>query len=112
MKFHRVLLSGLMAAGLLAGCASQGVLIGETPSDPPPQLVFLGARDAKNQDYLTWENVSSFGQVPPALKAAGDASCMRLGSELRATGYHPHARDRNGREMPGGGFFCQIVRAP
>lgn len=111
MKFHRVLLSGLTAAGLLAGCASQGILIGETPTDPPPQLAFLGARDAQNHDYLTWENVSSFGQVPATLKAAADISCMRLGLELRATGYHPHARGRDGHEMPGGGFFCQPVLA-
>ena len=107
MKFHRVLLCGLTAAALLSGCISTGILIGEKPSDPPPQLAFLGARDAKNQDYMTWENVSSFGPVPVVLKASADQSCMRLGLELRATGYHPRARDRYGREMAGGGFFCQ-----
>lgn len=111
MNFHRIFFSSLAVVGMLAGCVSNGILIGEKPSDPPPKLAFLGARDAKSQDYLTWENVSSFGQVPVALKAAGDSSCMRLGLELRATGYHPHARDRNGREMAGGGFFCQVVLA-
>ena len=109
MKLHHRLLSGLSATLLLAGCVSQGIVMGEMPSEPAPQLAFLGARNAKNQDYLTWENVSSFGKVPPQLQATADVSCMRLGLELRATGYHPHARGRNGQEIPGGGFFCQVV---
>ena len=92
----------------LIGCASQGVLIGETPSDPPPQIVYLGARDSKGQEYMTWENVSSFGRVPPELQAVGDLSCMRNALELRATGFHPHAKDVRGQAVPGGGFFCQL----
>ena len=93
----------------LLGCASLGVLIGETPSDPPPQIVYIGARDAKGQEYVTWENVSSFGRVPPALQAVGDLSCMRNGLALRATGFHPKARDTSGKTVAGGGFFCQRV---
>ena len=109
MSLCRTFFMVLATVGLLAGCVSNGILIGETPSDPPPQLAFLGARNAKNQDYLTWENVSSFGRVPAALKAAADTSCMRLSLDLRAAGYHPHARDRNGHDIPGGGFYCQPV---
>ena len=93
---------------LAAGCASQGVLIGDTPKDPAPRIVFLGARDALGADYLTWENVSSFGKVPANLKAIGDVSCMRVDINLRATGYHPKALDRSGKVMPGGGYFCQL----
>jgi hypothetical protein len=93
---------------LLAGCASQGVMIGSVPSDPAPRIVFLGAKDAQDQDYLTWENISSFGKVPSHLQAVGDISCMRLGLSLRATGYHPRALDRRGQVMPGGGYYCEI----
>ena len=100
--------SALGVVVLAAGCASQGVLIGDAPKDPPPQIVFLGARDAAGADYLTWENVSSFGKVPSDLQAVGDVSCMRVDINLRATGYHPTARDRFGKVMPGGGYFCQL----
>ena len=70
---------------------------------------FLGARDGKGNDYLTWENVSSFGPVPPELKQAGDSACRAVSDELRAIGYHPEARGRDGIEITGGGFFCQPV---
>ena len=93
----------------LLGCASEALLIGEIPSDPPPQIVYLGARDAKGQEYMTWENVSSFGRVPEQLQAVGDLSCMRNGLALRATGFHPNARDLRGQAVPGGGFFCQLA---
>jgi len=104
----RSLFMGTFCAVLLAGCASQGVLIGDRPTDPPPQIVFLGARDAANKDYLTWENVTSFGRVPSDLQAVGDLSCMRVDLALRATGYHPQALDRQGKSIPGGGYFCQL----
>lgn len=99
----------IAALSLLWGCASQGILIGEKPSDPAPRIVFLGARDAQDKDYLTWEHVSSFGKVPAELQAAGDLSCMRVSQNLRATGYHPRALDRYGKLIPGGGYFCQIT---
>jgi hypothetical protein len=102
------LLVSLAGVVVLAGCASQGVLIGDVPRDPVPQIVFLGARDAQGADYLTWENVSSFGKVPRGLQAVGDVSCMRVAFNLRATGYHPRALDRSGKAIPGGGYFCQL----
>lgn len=102
------LLVSLAGVVVLAGCASQGVLIGDVPRDPVPQIVFLGARDAQGADYLTWENVSSFGKVPQGLQAVGDVSCMRVAINLRATGYHPRALNRSGKVIPGGGYFCQL----
>lgn len=96
-----------VASGLV-GCASQSILIGESPSEPPPQIVYLGARDAKGQEYKTWENVSSFGRVPAQLQAIGDLSCMRNSLQLRAVGYHPRAKDILGQVVPGGGFYCQL----
>jgi hypothetical protein len=98
----------LLGTAFVTGCASQAILIGETPTDPPPRVVFLGARDASGHDYLAWENVSSFGRVPAAFKPVGDVSCMKIGINMRATGYHPKALDRFGQVMPGGGFYCQL----
>jgi|SaaInl6LU_22_DNA_1037377.scaffolds.fasta_scaffold07446_2 hypothetical protein len=108
-KFISRGLVGVLLVGSLGGCASKGILIGAAPSDPPPQIFFLGARDGKGNDYLTWENVSSFGPVPPELKQAGDSACRAVSDELRAIGYHPEARGRDGIEITGGGFFCQPV---
>ena len=106
-QFISRILGAVLLASLLGGCASQVVLVGSEPSEPAPQIVFLGARDGKGTDYLTWENVRSFGPVPAELKEAGDNACRAVSSELRALGYHPEARGRDGNKMPGGGFFCQ-----
>jgi hypothetical protein len=89
----------------LQGC-SMAPLIGAKPSDPPPQIAYLGARDAKGNEHLTWENISSFGPVPNELKSAGDQSCKSLGAGLTALGYHPSAKDQTGKSIQGGGFFC------
>ncbi len=91
----------------LAGC-SNAPLIGERPSDPPPQVVSMGARDSQGQEYLTWKRISAFGPVPASLQAVGDIRCMRVGIQLRAVGYHPHALDRAGNPLPAGGYFCEV----
>ena len=93
---------------VLAGC-STGAKIGSAPSDPPPQIAFLGARDAQGNDYLTWENFGSFGPVPAELQQTGDDACRAISAELRAGGYHPAAKDRKGNTIPGGGYFCQTT---
>ena len=108
MKCISRLLTLFVLIVTLVGC-SKGLVIGDEPTDPPPQIVFLGAKDAAGEDYLSWRHVSSFGQVPESLKAQGDISCMRYGFELRAVGYHPQARDRKGNAIPNGGYFCSPV---
>lgn len=106
MSFKEKSLILISASMTLAAC-STGVLIGDQPSDPAPQIVYLGDKDPQTgKDYLTWRDVPSFGQVPAELVAIGDMSCMQYGMELRAIGYHPKALDRKGKEIPGGGFYC------
>jgi len=95
----------VVSLATLVGC-SKGVMIGETPSEPAPQIMFLGAKDSNGEDYLTWRDVPSFGQVPAELKAKGDISCMQYDLTLRAVGYHPDALDRRGNKISGGGYFC------
>ena len=106
---HKLILNGIILTSAtlsLNGC-SKGVLIGAEPSDPPPAIAFLGARDAQGNDYLTWRNVSSFGPVPAELQQIGDEACKAVNTSLRASGYHPEAKDRKGNTIPGGGYFCQ-----
>lgn len=98
---------GLAMVTLLSAC-STGVLIGEKPTEPPPQVVFLGAVNEKGVEYLTWDRPWAFGKVPEELKVSGDISCMKTGINMRATGYHPRALDRQGRPTAGGGYFCQV----
>jgi hypothetical protein len=101
-------LGPLAAAVLVLGACAGGALVGPAPSEPAPQIVKLGARDAQGRDYMIWDRPSSFGPVPPALRAVGDLSCMRSNLQTRAEGYHPAARGLDGRTLPGGGFFCQL----
>ncbi|WP_295393053.1 hypothetical protein [uncultured Thiodictyon sp.] len=68
------------------------------PGPIPPRII-LG------KDGRVWDNPAAFGSVPKDLKAKGDAVCRKDRFE-RATGYHPRARDLNGRPIPGGGYFC------
>lgn len=103
---NKTLFVSLASVAALTGCSS-GLLIGEVPTDPAPQIVYLGDIDrVTGKDYLTWKDVPSFGQVPTELQAIGDIGCMQYGIDLRAIGYHPKAKDRKGNEIPGGGFYC------
>lgn len=106
IKFNRAGLGLAFAVLGLSGC-SLAPLIGKSYGEPPPQVAYLGAKDVNGAEYLTWDRVSSFGPVPEELQAAGHLRCMKLGSTLRAAGYHPRALDVQGKPTPGGGFFCQ-----
>ncbi len=99
----------MSAVGLTLAACAPGVLMGDLPSDPPPQLAMLGAKDAKGHEYMTWENPGSFGKVPADRKAAGDITCMKLAMNLRAQGYHPRALNVRGQPFPGGAYYCQLA---
>lgn len=89
----------------IAGCAMTPV--SEAPSDVPPKLVPAGLRDLIDDAY-TWDRPDAFGPVPDGLYAIGDAACLQSRVDLAAFGYHPHAQDKEGQPIPGGGFYCGV----
>lgn len=90
---------------LLSACASNRYL-GNTPALEAPRLELSSAKDEKNLPIYRWNRPSSFAQINPDQKAAGDAACLAARSDLVALGYHPQAQDLNGLVIPGGGYLC------
>jgi hypothetical protein len=103
----RLVLLTLSAIGLVGCVAPAKKVGGETYGEPPPQVAYMGAVDTQGKHYLTWHRAWAFGPVPNELQASGDINCMRLGSTMRATAYHPRAMDLQGKSTPGGGYFCE-----
>ena len=89
-----------VSALLIMGVAPQA-----GAADDPPYMI----RCAK---YKTcWDADSKFKPVPAELQAKGNKICendRRYSKEswTYAVGWHPDARDLNGKRIPGGGFNC------
>lgn len=83
----------------LAACAPTASLVkpGDVPGKVPPKLTFVSY----------WDDPAAFGKVPPELKATGDKNCQAIGA-IEAIGYHPKAEDAQGKQIPGGGYFCRF----
>jgi len=96
---------------LLVGCAQQP---GNKQGDEAPQLLKINHKvDNKDVERLVWENAQSFGPIPARLAEKAERTCTALNTEQRhwrATGYHAKARDIAGKQLPGGGFFCDPYR--
>lgn len=91
----------IVAALLSTACASMS--IGTQPSATPPQLVRAMGGGAG------WDRPGAFGPLPPAMAAKGEAKCAMLNTAsqtYRALGYHPYAKDMDGKPLPEGGFYC------
>lgn len=103
-KTKSVLFVSLTVIGALAGCAV-APMVGSKPGDVPPRIV-VDPKDAKNR---TWDNPGAFGPVPAELAAKGQAVCGSLDTKdahFQAIGYHPLAKDLDGKPFAGGGYFC------
>lgn len=87
---------------------SFGPKVGETPADEPPKLVASGDRDKSGRDLFTWDRPEAFGKVPADKQVLGSATCLTARVDLEAIGYHPRAKDSNGRDLSGGGFLCAV----
>jgi hypothetical protein len=95
-----IVVSALVSVLVVGGCAIGAVGPGSTQAATPPQIV----TDAEKHNV--WNTPSAFGPVPSSLQAKGDAICKSAGFKKTATGYHLHAKDLDGKEFVGGGFFC------
>lgn len=100
-KTTNLLLALFTAASVLSGCATA---IGSKPGDVPPRIVIDSSTKAH-----TWDNPGAFGPVPAELAAKGQAVCSTLDTKdvkYMAIGYHPQAKDIDGKPFAGGGYYC------
>lgn len=102
-KISTSLLS-LILVGSLVACATPAI-VGTKASDKAPQLIKVPSQ-AGGSDVVTWDNPFLFGPVPEKLQSAGDIACMRARVDLHAMGFHPKAKDLEGKELAGGGYYC------
>ena len=76
--------------------------LGSAPGKDAPQLIM---RDG----IRVWNNPGAFGPVPKDQYERGVKVCSAM-TTREATfvpiGYHPKAKDNQGDEYQGGGFFC------
>lgn len=54
---------------------------------------------------VRWDNDMSFKPIPADQLARGEKLCSKLGKQ--AVGYHPEAKDLQGKVFVGGGFHCK-----
>ena len=67
-------------------------------ADPVPPKMTVDSDNNK-----IWDRPEAFGPVPSKLQAFGNKTC---GADKKAVGYHPKAKDENGKAFPRGGFLC------
>lgn len=75
---------------------------GKVQAKVPPQLIM-------KDGFRVWDNPSAFGPVPAELMETGRKVCatMNIGNYVYApTGYHARAKDPEGNEFQGGGYYC------
>lgn len=92
-----------LVVGLTSGCASVAT-VGSKPGDVPPRIV----EDSKTGEK-TWDNPGAFGPVPAELAARAQAICASLDKKdkhYKAIGYHPKAKNFEGKSFDGGGYYC------
>lgn len=103
MKIYQSI-SLLTVVVMLGACATPAI-VGKQASETAPQLVKILNKDL-GQEIITWNNPFLFGPVPKKLQATGDVACLRVRVDMQAVGYHPKAKDLNGQELSGGGYYC------
>jgi hypothetical protein len=92
---------------LLMGCYTAMAATREMPDEVPPRIAEAAPKTEVNRRLFVWDRPSAFGRGPADLQATGDFICAKGRIDLHATGYHPKARDKDDREIPGGGYFCE-----
>lgn len=87
---------------VMAGQAAAQHGLGSTPGKDAPQLIM---RDG----VRVWNNPGAFGPVPKDQYDRGIKVCSAMNTREASfvpIGYHPKAKDNQGVEYQGGGFFC------
>jgi hypothetical protein len=100
-------LSTLIAGGffaLLSACSTSPQYT-EWQEVPPRSLV-TGNVDTDGRVILVWDRPAAFEKISGERKALGDAACLMSRADLEAIGYHPRAKDIDGKDMQGGGYLC------
>lgn len=105
MPIKKIQLILILLVGSLVGCANTAI-VGSKASERAPQLVKVPSQMSGADEVVAWDNPLFFGPVPATLQMAGDIACMRARVDLHAIGYHPKARDLQGNELVGGGYYC------
>lgn len=100
MKYLSRLFVTLAMTASVFGCAI-APMPGDQPDATPPKL-FVG-----ENNVTSWDRPGAFGPVPSELQGKGDALCTAIGFK-KAIGYHPKAEDANGKQIPGGGYYCSM----
>ena len=99
---NKLLMGGLTGLTLMvAGCATHH---GEQQASEPPRLIY-GSNNA-----VVWDRGDAFGPVPLRLAAVAAMHCTALDTsnvKWQSEGFHARAKDLQGREFPGGGYFCK-----
>lgn len=91
----------------VVACISAGQVLaqhglGSAPGNEAPQLIM---RDG----IRVWNNPGAFGPVPKDQYDRGVKVCSAMNTREASfvpIGYHPKAKDNQGVEYQGGGFFC------
>lgn len=94
-----------VATGLALSACVMAPSIGSAPSETPPKIII----DPADNKSRTWDNPSAFGPVPASEAARGAKTCSTLDRDnvkFAALGYHPKAKNIDGKPFEGGGFFC------
>lgn len=109
MFCRKIVVSRLFAAGMALVAFSHAPLIHaqKAPAEDPPQMSEVMPRTEDNRKLFRWDRPSAFGDVPAGLQPIGDFICAKGRIDLHAIGFHPRAKDKDGQEIPGGGYLCE-----
>lgn len=95
---------------ILTGCLNAYAAepaVGNEPSEDPPKVNEVVKESQNGRKLYIWDRPSAFGKVPADKKIFGDFICAKGRIDLEATGFHPKAQDKDGKEIPGGGYYCE-----
>jgi len=118
----KIAVISVIFVSLAAGCTVVP-RIGNTYNKTPPQLIHAKARltNGKESSVVIWDHPEYFGPVPSNLKTNAKKVCQSVlntnpqlyknidRSRVDALGYHPLARNLQGKTLSGGGYYCNIA---